>query len=148
MNEKKLQKVDYLLALIPVFIFIFPIASFLAVLFKLIDSIVIIIILGAFFFFVLFFFSWITWSWKMVLKPRPISESVRKGFVLSGIDFFVLLFILGQFAILENLTDTYQVIWELFMGFVSIVFITVLADLHKLPKVYTYSMKWIQKRIY
>lgn len=148
MNEKNLHLIDYLLALIPAFIFIFPIAFFIVVLLDLLDYNTFIIPLSSIIVTLFFIFAWGIWSWKLTFKPRSKKRSVYIGFWLADIDISALIFILWQLSVLENLIGTYQVIWEIFMGFISIILVTVLADFHKLPDVYSYSMEWIQSKIY
>ncbi len=148
MNEKNLQKIDYLLALIPVLIFIIPIAYFIRFIVTPLDLDIVYFLVAIIIVSVLFSLIWYIWTWKLTIKDKPFRKNIRKAFWLSFIDLIVLMFILVQLTILDYLVGSYQVIWGIFTGFISIVLVTILADLHKLPEVYTYSMEWIKKKIY
>lgn len=144
MNEKNLQKVDYLLALIPILIFFYPILVFGGTFFKWFDVEILIILLINVYLIIIILLSSIGWGFKFMLKKKSteeekihlIIESSLLGLIFGFVEGLIVILIIMQLLSLAKVEGTVLVIWEVLLGFILIVIVKVLGDLHHLPEVY------------
>lgn len=155
MNEKKLQKVDYLLALIPVLIFIFPILIYGGLFFNWYDVDNLIIPLFLAYVFIIVVLSAIGWGSKLVMKLKPIERNKILLFIANFcftfsvviFELWLLFLIFDTFTSLYELEGTSQVLWVILLGFFYIVIFKVLGDLHHLPDAYNNVINWVHTKL-